>query len=219
VRFAVVADVHGRRDHFEAVLSEADRRGVDSVVVGGDYLECLISKRDVGRVSPAGVDEVVDVDPPLWELLARCTLIRGNQEERIELLTRGLPVPDRLATLLAVPASATVSALRVLHGHTFDWSTCDGWWVPTVDDALPDAPVVVFGHSHQALVSTLRTGPDDEVGYQPSPPELGRRIALRSGTRYLVNLAPLRDRPPVWTLYDDDEHTVTFHEAPLRGAR
>jgi predicted phosphodiesterase len=211
VRYAVVADVHGSRDHLAAVLAAASGHGAAEVVIAGDYLECLISKRAMATAAPAGISAVVAEDRPYWDLLTRCTLVRGNQEERIAVLTAGLPVGDALAGLLAAPATVVVSGLRVMHGHTFDWSKAGGWWVPTLDDAVPADPVVVFGHSHQALLTTL--GEDGE--YRPRQVEFGRPVPLVPGVRYLINLAPLCDSPPGWLLYDDVSEVVTFHEAAI----
>jgi biotin carboxylase/predicted phosphodiesterase len=207
MRYALAADVHGNRPHLEEVLSSARRHDVGDIIVAGDYLECRVAKRGRGAVRLDSVSQAVAMDTELWRLLGGCTLVRGNQEERIARLVAQLPCDPALRRLLDAPDTVAVSSLRVMHGHTFDWSECGEWMVPTLDDAVPPDRVIVYGHSHQELVTEV--GADGEPTYLPSEVELGAGVALRPGRRYLINLAPVRDRP-VWLLYDDEDEVITF---------
>lgn len=213
-RVALLADLHGARAVLVAVLAEADELGIDHVVVAGDYLDCRIGKRRAPGYTAAAMADVVELDPPLWQLLGRCLLVRGNQEERIDLLTATLPRPGVLAELLRAPATRRVAGLTIVHGHRFDWSRCADLWVPTLDADLPDARLLVFGHSHQALVTTLVLDADGAPRHRPQPVTSGAVARLDPEHRHLVNLGPAFGADPQWALYDDTEASVTFR--PVR---
>lgn len=215
MKYALAADVHGNQRHLEAVLAAARRHRAESTIIAGDYLECRVSKRAGALARARTTAEAVDIQPQLWRLLAGCVLVKGNQEERIARLIADLPTDpalNPLRPLLAAPSTAVVSSLRVMHGHTFDWSKCDGWWVPTLDEAVPGDRIIVYGHSHQELIVALPG--EGTRPYAPSPARLGERVRLDGPDRYLINLAPVRDRP-VWLLYDDETEEIAFHLADL----
>ena len=208
--YALAADLHGNVRNLEAILAAADSHGAESVVIAGDYLECRIGKRAAATARVRALTDVVDDQPDLWRLLAGCLLVRGNQEERIAALISGLPPEPLLAPLLDAPPARLVSSLKVVHGHDFDWSKCDGWWVPTMDEAVPEDRLVAFGHSHQGLVTELPAS--GHPPYAPVPVRIGVPTHLTGPARFLINLAPAQDRP-VWVLYDDAAEEVVFHRA------
>ncbi len=212
MRYALAADVHGNYSHLAAIVAAARQHGAESTIVAGDYLECRVSKRDMASARVRGIADAVDIQPELWRLLSGCLLVRGNQEERIAGLISHLPPDPRLRPLLDAPETISVSSLRVIHGHALDWSRCRGWWVPTLDDALPDDRVIVYGHSHQELLVELPGRGSRR--YLPSPARIGERVPLRGTGRYLINLAHARKRP-VWLLYDDEREEVTFQLASV----
>jgi predicted phosphodiesterase len=209
-RVALLADLHGARHVLESVVAEAGELGVDEVVVAGDYLECRIGKRRAPHFTATELAEVVALDPPLWRRLADCTLVRGNQEERIDALTAALPRPPELTALLRAPDRRRVADLAVVHGHTFDWTRWTDRWVPTLDDDLPPDRLLVFGHSHQALVTTLVPDADGRLTHRPRTVAAGTVVRLDGEHRHLVNLAPACADDPLWALYDDSDATVAF---------
>jgi predicted phosphodiesterase len=211
--YALAADVHGNIRNLEAILPAARELGAEAVIIAGDYLECRIGKSAMASARVRALADVVDEQPQLWELLAGCVLVRGNQEERIAALTAALPLEPLLARLLDAPPTVLVSSLRVLHGHTFDWSKCDGWWVPTLDEAIPSDRLIAYGHSHQELV--VRLPGTGERQYVPVPVRMGVPVRLAGPGRFLINLAPLRERP-VWLLYDDVAEVAVFHRVAPR---
>ncbi len=208
MRYALVADLHGRRRRLVALLDAARAAGAESLVVAGDYLECRVSKAEAPTARPDNLADVVDLDPGFWELLQTCTLVRGNQEERISGLVRDLPGVEALRPLLAAPIAIDLAVLTVTHGHTFDWSRLHDRWVPTLDDALPEDRVVVFGHSHQPLITTL-VADGGTWRYHDSFLDPDRELRLDPDLRYLVNLAPAK-KSPLWLLYDEDRETIAW---------
>ncbi|CAJ59180.1 MULTISPECIES: metallophosphoesterase [Frankia] len=176
MRYAVLADLHGRPGALRRILAAAAAAGADEIVCLGDYLEAKVPRRlhDPSRFWP--LERVVDPDPALWARLAGIRRVLGNQELRIRELLRPEQVPADLAVLLDAPERDRLHGLVGLHGHQIRWSTgraepvggpgepgepgepvgtaadgsADGraLLVPVAAD-VPRVPVVVVGHTHQ----------------------------------------------------------------------
>ncbi len=180
VRYAVLADLHGRPKALRRILAAAAASGADEIVCLGDYLEAKVPRRlhDPSRFWP--LDRVVDPDPVLWSRLAGIRRVLGNQELRIRELLRPEQVPPDLAVLLDAPERDRLHGVLGLHGHQIRWTTgraepagapvepaggaielvgvagqspTDGrdLLVPVAAD-VPRVPVVVVGHTHQEAV-------------------------------------------------------------------
>ncbi|MEW9528663.1 ATP-grasp domain-containing protein [Microbispora sp. NPDC049125] len=238
MRYAVVADLHGRLDRLGPIMEAAAGHGARLVLLG-DYLEAKVSKRDLRGGRP--LEEVVDRDEPLWELAARELLVLGNQEERIARALRhpgtpeaadspeapeapdspeapegaGFPgVPDVLRPLLSAPPRLETARALFVHGHEFDWFRIEGGvWSPKLPEP-PDLPVTIYGHSHRPALIRITASPD-ALMYEALPAAAGVPQALDGD--HLVNAGPARDGH--WLLYDDEARTVTFHggDAPAGG--
>src|SRR5690348_16604814 len=68
MRIAAIYDIHGNLPALEAVLSEIEREGVDTIVVGGDVVSGLMPR------------EVIEV---LLGLGMRAAWIRGNADREV----------------------------------------------------------------------------------------------------------------------------------------
>ncbi|EIV94636.1 metallophosphoesterase [Frankia sp. QA3] len=170
MRYAVLADLHGRPGALRRILAAAAAAGADEIVCLGDYLEAKVPRRlhDPSRFWP--LERVVDSDPALWSQLAGIRRVLGNQELRIRELLRPEQVPADLAVLLDAPEWDRLHGVVGLHGHQIRWSAgyaepaggpveltgaappalADGrdLLVPVAAD-VPRVPVVVVGHTHQ----------------------------------------------------------------------
>ncbi|CAO5227798.1 metallophosphoesterase [Frankia sp. AgKG'84/4] len=195
MRYAVLADLHGRPKALRRVLAAAAEAGVDEVVVLGDYLEAKVPRRshDPSRYWP--LSAVVDSDPLLWSRLAGIRRVLGNQELRIRELLRPEQVPAGLAAVLDGPEAVRLHGLLGLHGHQIRWAVGGGAHgdepgSPDVDDAdhvdllvpvpedVPRVPVVVVGHTHQTAVFEIRwphPNPQQQVSATSSPPPEEKR--------------------------------------------
>ena len=96
-----------------------------------------------------------------------------------------------------------IVGLTVVHGHRFDWSRCGDLWVPRLDEDLPGDRVLVFGHSHQALVTTLVPDAHGRPWYLPCPVEPGVVVRIDPVHRHLINLGPACTEDLLWAMYDD----------------
>lgn len=228
-RFALLADVHADAEQLDAVLGDIHRVGVDAVIVAGDYLDCLISKTALRTATPRLLEEIVAIDLPLWSRLREFTLVRGNQEERIRSLmaARTGPVADpavrtALGPLVDAPVRLDLGSFTVMHGHTFDWLRPEGRWIPLVGGSFPDRGIVVFGHSHVPLLTTISQSQQSTAGLPPGyhVDEVvpGKPVPLPESGRLLINLAPVR-HTPTWTMFDAGRQTITFRDASRSAAR
>ncbi|CUU58999.1 Predicted phosphodiesterase [Parafrankia irregularis] len=186
MRYAVMADLHGKRKALRRVLAAADKVGVDEVVCLGDYLEAKVPWRrhDPARFWP--LDEVVDPDPELWADLVAVRRILGNQEERIRDLLTPEQTPDLLAPLLSGQSMTHIDCALGMHGHQIGWShdEVSDSYLPRVED-VPAVPLILVGHTHRRAVFEIRW--DAEVGdggaHAPAPgawredePEVDERV-------------------------------------------
>lgn len=216
-RFAVISDLHGNFENLLAIQEKVAGR-VDTVVLTGDYLEAKVSKKDLHRDLRWSLQDVVDLDAPLWEALSSCVLVRGNQEERITTVLREQGVPGALEPLLAAPPEWATPTTRFVHGHGFTWFREGEDLIHPVLDALPDRPVLIHGHSHRRL---LTTGLEAPGGHRPLrlEPVTGRVYELPTSGYCLVNAGAARDREAHWVLYDEEARTVTFETVRTTGVR
>jgi hypothetical protein len=164
MRYAVTADLHGRRKAWRRFRTGAAAAGADRLVVLGDYLEAEVPWRRHDPARRWGLDEVVEPDPTLWEeLAADAELVLGNQELRIRELLRPDQVPRALAPLLRAPETIRFGAALGMHGHQLSWRPSrlppgtrpDGRGEAALEPdpaGLPSAGLVMAGHSHQTLV-------------------------------------------------------------------
>ena len=170
MRLAVVSDVHGNLTALEAVLADLERRGVQTVVHGGDLaLAGAQGAEVVDRIRELGWPGVVgNVDELLWrpeerEAQLRCAPrladLLGLLFDAYAPATREALGADRLEWLNGLPGEYREGELLVLHA-----SPGDLWRAPMPDaaDAELRAPyeqlgarVVVYGHIHRPFVRRL----------------------------------------------------------------
>ncbi|OHV45077.1 metallophosphoesterase [Parafrankia soli] len=225
MRYAVMADLHGKRKALRRVLAAADEVGVDEVVCLGDYLEAKVPMRrhDPGRFWP--LDEVVDPDPKLWAELADLRRILGNQEERIRDLLAPEQVPELLAPLLSGVSMTHVDCAVGMHGHQIGWDVDpgSGSFVPRARD-VPAVPLVLVGHTHHRAVFEIRWSaePEPEPEREPeSRAESGRAGEPRfpgAGRSGAVRSVPVVSGVPVPVrVAGPDPVTVVVNVGPAIG--
>ncbi len=212
MRYAIIADLHGRRGAWRRVAAATGRARVDRILLLGDYLEAKVPRRHHDPGVHWSLEEVVRPDERLWAELADAELVLGNQELRIRELLRPEQVPALLAPLLAAPRAAAIGVARVEHGDRIRWSpAADGVLEPQLDAVLP-APMLVVGHTHQTLLLEVADRPGRPPVTRRLPITVGRPVAVRADAHLLVNVGPARGRPSHWLIYDTDPGEITFRE-------
>lgn len=202
MRVAVVADLHGRTAAWERVRADLDRRSIDRVLCLGDYLDCRVSERRPIVAKRRAAAEIVDVDPAFWAALARCDLVRGNQEERIAALFEPADIPVGLVPLLDAPTVWRQWGCVFAHGHQLAWSSHSiPPWQPAADE-ITESPLVIVGHSH---VPQILTRSAEKDGWRSIPVVAESWRVIEPGERLLVNAAPARIAPSPWLQLDVED--------------
>jgi putative phosphoesterase len=155
---AILYDIHGNLPALEVVLSEVEREGADSYLLGGDY----------GTPSPWPLETLERL-----QALPNATWIRGNGErwlreppadvpEVLEVYARfrGQVAEDVVEWLYSLPSQAEVDDVLYVHGSPL--SDVESFAVePQAGEEHMLAGVrdrtVVFGHSHRQF---RRPGPE-----------------------------------------------------------
>ncbi|MGF7235418.1 MAG: metallophosphoesterase [Frankia sp.] len=230
MKYAIIADLHGRRGAWRRVRQAAGRAGADRLLLLGDYLEAKVPRRLHDPAVHWPIEEVVRPDERLWAELADAELVLGNQELRIHELLHPEQVPAALAPLLAAPRAGTVGVARAEHGDRIRWSEApDGILEPRLDGVFR-SPMLLVGHTHQTLlldVTGTSTLPVSETSTPagasglPNPARpvirrlpitVDRPVPVRPDAHLLVNVGQARGRPSHWLLYDTGPSEITFKE-------
>ena len=201
----VVSDVHANLAALEAALDAL--AGVERIVCAGDLVgygpqpnETVALLREAGAACVTGNHDLVAVD--------RASLARCDELAATTLAwTRGVLDETTRAYLAGLPQALDDGGLLVTHG-----APGDPWhYVRTPADAaaqlaaVPDAPLLVVGHTHRAAAVDERGEPTAAEG----------ELALGPG-RWLLNpgsVGQSRERAPVaraMTL-DLERRTARFH--------
>ncbi|WJY28554.1 MULTISPECIES: metallophosphoesterase family protein [Sporosarcina] len=194
MRYALFGDIHSSKHELEQVLSQIEEQAPDAKkIVLGDLFECTISKKDLdGTVYPS-LDDVL-LDPPGFERMLKFPSIRGNQEERILLVTRsGDPLREKIA---ALPERMAIDGAMLIHGHQWPYNE------------LPPSRVIggerltFHGHTHRSSWSAegiIR-------------PFVYSELIRLPDANVIVNVGSVTDHLE-WVLYDSVERTITFMKA------
>ncbi len=217
MRAAVVSDIHGNLEALEAVLADAERRGVDTWICLGDVVgygadpdACLRRVRALGGVVLRGNHDaaVANVD----EVLA----YRGAALDGIVYAREKLSEDD-VAYLAALPLSWREHPV-IAAAHA---SPCEPErWEYVIDEdsaaraleALDPHRIGLVGHSHVPTIAaddgTMRRARRGEtVALEPER----RRVIVNPGS-----VGQPRDGDPdaAWAIVEDDPWRVTFVRVP-----
>jgi predicted phosphodiesterase len=219
MRVAIVSDIHGNRQAFDAVLE--DVRSVehdaiwclgDLVGYGADPDACVeLARADTDLCLVGNHDLAVRGDLPLTEFSRGAALAAEWTRDHI---TEG-----NLSFLGELEPADVHQVVGLYHASPRDpvWEYVLSW--EAARDAIHDSgtDVTIVGHSHVPLAIPQRDGP--EGGHAPA----GTEIEL-AGTRWLLNPGSVgqpRDGDPgaAWLLLDLDRGRASFRRTPYDVAR
>lgn len=197
MRIALLSDIHGNLDAFEAVLRDLKARGVDWAYSLGDNIgygaqpeEAVRLLRERGIPSVLGNHELAAKQPE--------TLAWFNPAARRSLaLTLGWLAPEDRAFLAALPPFLSVHGVRLVHGVPPDSPTTYLFEIPLdeLGDRFASFPerICFVGHTHLLGLHRLEGGKvrEEELGPGEHP--------LDPQGRYLVNVGSVgqpRDGDP-----------------------
>ena len=194
--YALLGDIHSSKEDLEKVLADIVLKSPEATIVGtGDLYECIISKRDITEKKFTKLQDVMIIPEGFTELLPFLS-VRGNQEERIVLITETEnPLREQLATM---PETLDIHGAKITHGHQWKWSGEPR--LPIFKEA--DKSLVFYGHSHAS--GLMHNGIHQQIKFDV-PYDV-------SGESILVNVGAVKDDRE-WLLYDFLKSTVTFMKA------
>ena len=196
MKYAILGDIHSAKEDLEKVLADIVVKSPEAIRIGtGDLFECTISKRDITDKKFGSLEEVMLI-PEGFPALLTFPSVRGNQEERILLITETKdPLREKIANL---PETLEVGNAEIIHGHQWKWGG-EPW---ALIHAEVNWSLVFYGHSHTSAMS--RNGVHEAI-------EFGVPYSVAKGDA-LVNVgAVVVDCE--WVLYDSAANTVTFMKA------
>jgi predicted phosphodiesterase len=194
--YALFGDIHSSKEDLEKVLTDITEKAPEAIKVGtGDLFECTISKRDITDKKFQSMEEVMLIPEGFPELLTFFS-VRGNQEERIVLITETEDhLREKLSTL---PETFDIGPAKVIHGHQWKWGG-EPWSLIHVE--VNGSPLF-YGHSHRSALS--RDGVGQEIVFGVPYDVNGEKVLVNVG-------AVICDRE--WVLYDLEQNTITFMKA------
>lgn len=223
MRFAVLSDIHGNREAFEAVLADADRREIDQIVLLGDLVgygpdpEWCVDRAMAlfasGAIGVKGNHDAAIAEPR--------PAMNSNALRAIE-WTRPRLSAEQCRFLAGLPLSARVAEMLFVHASANDPS---GWiYVTSERSAMPsfrvsDARVIFCGHVHvPALMTCDRQG---TVRGHAIP--MGKPIPLLRSRRWLAVVGSVgqpRDGQPQagFAIFDTTHNELTFRRVAYDAA-
>lgn len=195
MKYALIGDLHSNIEDTKAVLHHIRETAPDAIVFGlGDLYECTIGKKKAQTISNIPLHKAAIVETEFEDLLTFPS-IRGNQEERITLVTG-------IKCFANLPEKILIEGATLIHGHQISW---DKNWEPsntTLTDI--DTPLLFFGHSH-------RSGIYRKNKKIPLTIHFGQELLLIK-KKYWINVGSVVINRE-WCLYDSDARSITFMKA------
>ncbi|OKL37502.1 metallophosphoesterase family protein [Domibacillus mangrovi] len=187
MEYALLGDLHSSIDDTKAVLAHIALTAPTAKVIGlGDLFECKIGKRKANTLRLSRIEETA-VWSETFESLLTFSSVRGNQEERIMMVTSGNQFKH-------LPEHIIIDGAMLMHGHQWEWTK---EWTPVLPKTEP--PLLFFGHSHEA--GLYRKGKRLPFSY-------GVPVYLKV-KRYGINAGAVFGTRE-WVLYDAVTRAVTF---------
>jgi predicted phosphodiesterase len=215
MRVAVISDIHGNLHALEAVLQDVDAQGVEEMWCLGDLVgygprpnRCCALAAERTAICLAGNHDLavlgdIDLEEFAGDAAAAAAWTRTVLDDAARAFLAGL-----------IP-SARAEGVELYHGSPRD----PVWEYVLTDEAaaaaleLTEAPVVLVGHSHVALVVRAH---DRSLSGGLAPGGSGIELGA---DRWLLNPGSVgqpRDGDPraAWLLLDLDAGVARFHRVP-----
>ena len=194
MKYAIIGDLHSAIDETKAVLKDIKRLGLEQHIIGlGDLFECKIGKRKLALLTEKLPLKEAAVYQKTFEKLLTFPSVRGNQEERIALVTGD-------ERFLDYPETISLEHATIIHGHQFDYTEDFELIIP-----LFKTKILFFGHSHRSALY---------INNERTPIEFDKPYLLSQYEQILINVGSVVDHLE-WCIYDSDALTVTFKKSAL----
>ncbi len=203
MKYAIISDIHGNLEALECVLSEIDRREVETILCLGDVVgygpnpnECVEIIRERAKITLAGNHDYAPlgkIDISYFNPWARSAI----EWTRDQLSEASVTFLDEL------PLTSECDGFTIVHSTPL---APDEWnYIITIGDAIKNFPefsnqICFIGHSHVPLVIAV-SGRDECHVVKENPVELSEEF------RYIINVGSVgqpRDLNPssAFAIYD-----------------
>ncbi|MEW5912472.1 MAG: metallophosphoesterase family protein [Thermodesulfobacteriota bacterium] len=211
MRLAVLSDIHGNLEAFQAVLADLEQAGADRLASLGDLVgygpdpeACVRLAQDIGLQGVMGNHEL--------GLAEAASLGWFNPTARRSLLqTRQMLTPQSLAYLIGLPRFLVLDKVRLVHGAPPDSATLYFFELSDQDirDRLGniDEAMCLVGHTHELRLARLS-------GQKVERLPLGEGThSLEPAWRHLINAGAVGqprdgDNRAKYVIFDDQAATL-----------
>ncbi|WOV85462.1 metallophosphoesterase family protein [Sporosarcina jeotgali] len=196
MKIAFISDIHSSIEELKLVLKQIEKVAPDAKIIGvGDLFECTIGKKKLDGTTYPLLSEVM-LNPVGFEQLLDFPSIRGNQEERILLISRSSePLLQKISQL---PEQMRVGDALLIHGHQWPYNELPPEHITQGED------LVVHGHTHTSTWAVEGKLKEFEFSV---PIKLPQKAVT-------VNVGSVVDHRE-WLLYNDNERMITFMKAEM----
>jgi len=216
LRYGVLGDIHGNLEALEAVLADAERRGVERYLCVGDIVgyganpsECVARVRGLTSQIVAGNHDCAVVgraDVEYFNLYARDAV----------LWTRDHLGADDQAFLRGLPLSLQVNGLTLVHSTVHEpdlFGYIESALAARLSFEALQTDIAFVGHSHVPVTFFYEQN-GDEIWYSQDA-----EIPLGDFSKAIVNVGsvgqPRDDNPQAaYAIYDSSLRTVTIRRVP-----
>lgn len=215
MRYAIISDIHGNLEAFEAVLKDVKKRLPDSVLFIGDIVgyganpnQSIDLLKGVTETVVAGNHDRAAAG------LADYTSFNPSAKESI-VWTQNSLTSDHMKYLKKLPLSKRLEEMTLVHSSPKEpekWHYLFG--LKDISDNFDffDTKVCFVGHTHVPLVVVR----DKEGGLNPSFKET---VEIKDNSRYLINAGSVgqpRDgnNKALYLVYDTKKGMVQFFRVP-----
>lgn len=209
MRYALISDIHGNLEAFEAVLSAISQERVDKYLCIGDVVSYGADPKEAIRLVQFLKPEALVAGNHEWGLADLLDLEYFNEDARKALLwTKGILNHSELDYLASFGLVYEAEGFTLVHGSLE--APAEFYYIHNSVEAhaasmLSKTPLCFVGHSHvPAIFYSDGSRMDDAKSC---------RIKIAPGKRYVINIGSIgqpRDGDPraSYAIYDTDEFTV-----------
>lgn len=220
MRIALIADVHGNREAFDAVLAALAREAVDRIVLLGDLVGygadpayCVERSAELvehGALAVKGNHDAAALDAGAVDF--------NDYAREAMLWTRGALKDEHRAFLAALPLTASDGERLYVHASPVEpaaWRYVGDAAAAQAAFAATDARVILCGHHHRPAIYSQ--SPDQPaLGFAPDPDAPIPLLARRRWLAVIGACGQPRDENPAapYAILDEGTRSLCLRRAP-----
>lgn len=210
MRYALISDIHGNLEAFEAVLSAVSKERINKYLCIGDVVGYGADPREAIRLIQFLKPEALVAGNHDWGAAGRMDLEYFNDDAKTAILwTRGVLSRSELDYLASFELVYERGSFTLVHGSLeapeefpYIFDSGDAY----VTSQISNTRLCFVGHSHVPAIFCSKGSKKMEL-------TRSGRVKVASGKRYVINIGSIgqpRDGDPraSYAIYDTDENTV-----------